>query len=494
MSSARLSRDEVAKKKAIEEARKAGQLPPEVDNEGNMINPHIPEFMSKAPWYLNQEEGAGLKHQRRDSKEVKNNDYNWYKRGKNAFVKGAKVKHYRKGACKNCGAMTHKEKDCLERPRSTTKSAWKTGKTYARDEVKQDMAAMGNLPYDASRDRWNGYDANQQLKKIEMFNKAEEERRKKALKERDERYHLQKLKKAEKKAAKKAEKKAQKLKEKGTGSGSDSESSFGNTDSDSDQEDSDADLAGVKEGDDAKLAQKMFTIGTAVKATVRNLRIREDTAKYLRNLDPNSAYYDPKTRSMRANPTPHIPIEESTYVGDNFIKNTGEANELAQTQLFAWEQQAKDQADASEVHLNANPTEMMLRRKQLLERKDKLKNSKKSKVFAKYGGEEHLKTPDPTILDTEGNTYVEYTRDGRIVKGDKSTPLVLSKYEEDVFPGNHTSVWGSYFDLDTRQWGFACCWQTNKKGYCTGEAGKKSKNRINANESRKCQASCVPRG
>lgn len=36
--------------------------------------------------------------------------------------------------------------------------------------------------------------------------------------------------------------------------------------------------------------------------TVRNLRIREDTAKYLRNLDLGSAYYDPKTRSMREKP------------------------------------------------------------------------------------------------------------------------------------------------------------------------------------------------
>ena len=44
---------------------------------------------------------------------------------------------------------------------------------------------------------------------------------------------------------------------------------------------------------------------------MRNLRIREDTAKYLRNLDPNSAYYDPKTRSMRDNP----------------YKNTGKAPE-----------------------------------------------------------------------------------------------------------------------------------------------------------------------
>ena len=38
------------------------------------------------------------------------------------------------------------------------------------------------------------------------------------------------------------------------------------------------------------------------RVSVRNLRIREDTAKYLRNLDVNSAHYDPKTRTMRSNP------------------------------------------------------------------------------------------------------------------------------------------------------------------------------------------------
>ena len=43
-------------------------------------------------------------------------------------------------------------------------------------------------------------------------------------------------------------------------------------------------------------------VGSKQRITVRNLRIREDTAKYLRNLDPNSAFYDPKTRSMRDNP------------------------------------------------------------------------------------------------------------------------------------------------------------------------------------------------
>ena len=39
--------------------------------------------------------------------------------------------------------------------------------------------------------------------------------------------------------------------------------------------------------------------GAEMKTTVRNLRIREDTAKYLLNLDVKSAHYDPKSRSMR---------------------------------------------------------------------------------------------------------------------------------------------------------------------------------------------------
>lgn len=60
------------------------------------------------------------------------------------------------------------------------------------------------------------------------------------------------------------------------------------------------------EEDEDKYVDDIDMPGTKIdskeRITVRNLRIREDTAKYLRNLDPNSAYYDPKTRSMRDNP------------------------------------------------------------------------------------------------------------------------------------------------------------------------------------------------
>lgn len=69
-----------------------------------------------------------------------------------------------------------------------------------------------------------------------------------------------------------------------------------------------------EEGNEDKYVDEVDMPGTKVdskqRITVRNLRIREDTAKYLRNLDPNSAYYDPKTRSMRDNPNPQVPSEE----------------------------------------------------------------------------------------------------------------------------------------------------------------------------------------
>lgn len=51
--------------------------------------------------------------------------------------------------------------------------------------------------------------------------------------------------------------------------------------------------------------------------TVRNLRIREDTAKYLHNLDPNAAHYDPKSRSMRENPFAVLFYNHETR---NFLK------------------------------------------------------------------------------------------------------------------------------------------------------------------------------
>ena len=54
----------------------------------------------------------------------------WYARGQRA---GPAATKYRKGACKNCGAMTHTAKECLERPRKL--GAKYTGKDIQADEI-----------------------------------------------------------------------------------------------------------------------------------------------------------------------------------------------------------------------------------------------------------------------------------------------------------------------------------------------------------------------
>lgn len=77
------SRDEHRKALELEEARKAGLAPAEVDEEGNEINPHIPQYMSSAPWYLNQDHPS-LKHQKNwNDKSL--DTHAWYKRGVKTF-------------------------------------------------------------------------------------------------------------------------------------------------------------------------------------------------------------------------------------------------------------------------------------------------------------------------------------------------------------------------------------------------------------------------
>ena len=56
---------------------------------------------------------------------------------------------------------------------------------------------------------------------------------------------------------------------------------------------------------------------------------------------------------------------------------------------------------------------------------------------------------------------------GRVIRGEAA--VKRSRYPEDVLINNHTSVWGSWWSNGT--WGYACCQQTTKNSYCTGEAG-----------------------
>jgi hypothetical protein len=87
----RMTKEDFRKRKELEEARKAGTAPAEVDEDGNAINPHIPQYIAQAPWYLYNNRPS-LKHQR-SSLQKGPVDHDWYIRGAKAVCERKITKH-----------------------------------------------------------------------------------------------------------------------------------------------------------------------------------------------------------------------------------------------------------------------------------------------------------------------------------------------------------------------------------------------------------------
>ncbi|GAB7351861.1 hypothetical protein MBLNU459_g2415t1 [Dothideomycetes sp. NU459] len=389
----------------------------------NERNEYIPSFISKKPFYIDDataSEGDYLEHQRLQNE--KNSDplstSKWYSRGQRA---GPAATKFRKGACENCGAMTHKTKECLYRTRKV--GAKFTGRDIQADEVVQDV----KLGWDAKRDRWNGYDAREYQAVVDEYQELEDMKKASA---------------------------TQRLLGEGAGDGDDED----------DENNNGADAVdGDKYEEETDMGRKQAT-------STRNLRLREDTAKYLLNLDLDSAKYDPKTRSMLdAGPAGDPNTASNDLVAEEgFQRASGDAAEFERAQRYAWETAEKGSSKVP-LHLQANPTAGEITRKREEAEAAAKKEVQRAALLAKYGGQEHLQR-DP-LKDTavvENEKYVEYDARGRI----KGIPEKKEKsmYPQDVLVNNHTSVWGSWWR--EFKWGYACCHSTMKNSYCTGEEGK----------------------
>jgi len=98
----------------------------------------------------------------------------------------------------------------------------------------------------------------------------------------------------------------------------------------------------------------------------------------------------------------------------------------------------------------------------------------------------------PELRLGQSEAYTEYGADGKPVRqgGEEASNapppvpihvIPLSAVTpcttfgpEDIFPGNHTSIWGSWYHKRSAAWGYACCHSTVKAAYCTGALGRKA--------------------
>ena len=294
-----------------------------------VANPHNPSFVTKVPWYAASGpavEESNLDHQKSRSKQVSIPLSLYTKKGTLGDVKTKFVE----GACTNCGATTHAKRDCLERPRKV--GARYTGTSLASDDILP--SDIGREAFESKRDRWRGFEPDDYREKLAL---AELE--------------LEAVGQAAKvQVAKRAELKAKfALRE-------------------LDQEEFEERMAQLeRDSEEQTKSAAPPAEGSA------NLRVREDVAKYLLNLDVNSAYYDPKSRSMREDPF----AKEKGYKGDNFERFSGETSAALKARAFAWE--------TREVHDVANPTETSKKLTEADIRKARHAEDRRKELFSKYG-------------------------------------------------------------------------------------------------------------
>ncbi|TKA70016.1 hypothetical protein B0A55_07035 [Friedmanniomyces simplex] len=376
-------------------------------------NEYIPSFIAKKPFYVSDalaSDSDYLEHQRLQNDNREKNDSlanaKWYDRG--AITSGVKATKYRKGACENCGSMSHKDKDCLQRKRKHG-AKW-TGRDIAGDEKVEEV----RLGWDAKRDRWNGFEAGEYKEVVEDFEVVEEMRKRKA------------------RAA-------------AGGGGEDGEEGG--------------------DGEEGAKYEEETDMGRKQSTSTRQLRLREDTAKYLLNLDLDSAKYDPKTRSMLDTAT----STNELIAEDGFQKASGDAAEFERATRYAWETQ--ERGDGDRIHLQANPTEAQLTRKRKAEDDTEKQEKRRKELADKYGAQDAVVKKPGGLAGESSERYVEYDERGRI-KGAERERKEKSMYAEDVLVNNHTGVWGSWWEKF--QWGYACCHSTVKNSFCTGEEGRKA--------------------
>lgn len=214
------------------------------------------------------------------------------------------VQKFRKGACENCGAMTHRTKECLERPRRLG-ARW-TGQDIQPDEYVQEAA----LGFEGKRDRWAGYNADEYVEVVDQWQRQDEER-KAFLKQQHEQGGP-----------------AGQETQRGGVEGEGLEQGGKQREAEGEEEEEEEEGEKEEEQQQEKYADFVDMPGQKVdlktRMTVRNLRLREDTAKYLEDLNADPSQYDPKTRSMRK-PV----VSREAFVPENELQ--------AREFLFSWE-------------------------------------------------------------------------------------------------------------------------------------------------------------
>lgn len=278
------------------------------------INAHIPGYIRNQPWFYREGEKNGdyLVHHRRARRDGESGDNSEARVGvgiRDEFEKVQVVKSVRRGGdrCGNCGSAGHSRRDCLER-------AGVLGRREGPEVIAVRREASGAVNWDARKDRWYGYGGKEYDEVLKKWQAGSEEtQEEEEWWDTDEEVELMKL-----------------------GLYKDAEG-----------------LIRVDEPGSGKLQRA-------------SVRLREDRAAYLSDLNSAETNYDPKSRLYKTGSLGSV--DEESKMFRRHLTGEGKAlDELSRfTRAHAKKQGIRDEIedDAKVKHvLVANPTryEQMLR-------------------------------------------------------------------------------------------------------------------------------------
>ena len=137
---------------------------------------------------------------------------------------------------------------------------------------------------------------------------------------------------------------------------------------------------------------------------------------------------------------------------DDFVRGHKTDAEFAKDQTFAWEAKSAEPSTAAE---GAGVEVAKVQDAEAMERKRAL--------AAKYGDADVVAGRLPAHLLDADDSEDDDDNVKKRQKKDASIPV----YDEDVYRNGHTTVFGSFYDVSTKRWGYRCCKTFGKNAYCT---------------------------
>ena len=159
------------------------------------------------------------------------------------------------------------------------------------------------------------------------------------------------------------------------------------------------------------------------KSIKQSMRLREDTAKYLLNLDSDSAKYNPKKRAL-VDAGAINDKSAALFAEESFLRASGEAAEFEKAQRYAWE--AQEKAGDTSLHLQANPTAGAVMRKKEVEERETKRQKRAEMLASQYGVQPTVSEALKAVTITENEAFVEYDEAGLI----KVNPLASWSFKQ----------------------------------------------------------------